>query len=177
MAYPLMYPLIGMLSSCIVYAVRANGNHDLFMKQDHFYELGIQIQHMREKLYANCPKVFQTPDRDSVAIIGRRRTVDTSLDLKIELAEKTLEKLILKYGNCTGTTQIMTSRETTILPMSSQSTSQSTSTPIMPSRKTATIRPMSPQPTTTTRLYTTTNRRKLYLLPFFSSNAIADVIV
>ena len=157
MAYPLMYLLIGMLSPCIMYAVRANGDHDLFMKQDHFYELGIQIQYMREKLYANCPKVFQTPDRDSVAIIGRRRTVDTSLDLKIELAEKTLEKLILKYGNCTGTT-IMTSRKTTILPMSSQSTI----TPIMTSKEITTIRPTSPQPTTTNILYTTTNRRKLF---------------
>ena len=158
MTYPLMYLLIGMLSSCIVYAVRANGDHDLFMKQDHFYELGIQVQHMREKLYANCPKVFQTPDSSSVAIIGRRRTVDTTLDLKIELAEKTLETLILKYGNCTSTTQIMMPRETTILPTSSQSTS----TPIMMSKETTTFRP-SPQPTTTNLLYTTTNRRKLYL--------------
>ena len=135
MAYPLMYLLIGLLSSFIVYVVRANGDHDLFMKQDHFYELGIQIQHMREKLYTNCPKVFQTPG--TVAIIGRRRTVDTSLDLKIELAEKTLEKLILKFGNCTNTTPVMTSTVATILSTSSK-------------------------PTPTNLLYTTTNRRKLY---------------
>ena len=105
-----------------MYVVTANDDHDLFEKQAHFYELGIQIQRMHVKLFSNCPDVFQTPDSASMAIIGRRRSIESSLDLKIELAEETLEKLILKFGNCTKTTPVIKATETTIQPTSAQST-------------------------------------------------------
>ena len=97
---------IGAFSWFIAYVFTTNMDHNLFLKQIHYQELGIQIQHMHEKLYEHCPNDFQTPN--SASIIGRRRFVDTSLDLKIELAEKTLDYLILKFSNCTGTNMLQT---------------------------------------------------------------------
>ena len=96
---------------------------------------------MHKKLHTYCPNVFQTPDGALEAIIGRRRSLDTSIDLKIELAEKTLEQLVLKFDNCTGTTTVMTSTD-----ISKPSTLQATNASLT-----------SPE---TTLLYTTTNKRK-----------------
>ena len=110
---PLLYVLIVVFNSCIAYVVTGNDDHDLFLKEAQFHELGIQIRHMHEKLYANCPKIFHAPDSASVPIIGRRRSVDTTLNLKIELAEKTLEDLIVEYRNCTSTTAFMTPETST----------------------------------------------------------------
>ena len=99
----LLYFVTSSLFYFIAFVFTSSLNHDEFLKQAHFHELGIQIQHMHEKLFEQCQDVFQTPDSVSEAIIGRRRSVDAaSLDLKIELAEKTLEDLILKFGKCTS---------------------------------------------------------------------------
>ena len=111
MGLTLHHLYIGSFLWFIVCVFTANVDHDLFLKQIHLQELGIQIQHMHEKLYEHCPNDFQTPN--SASIIGRRRSVDTSLDLKIELAEKTLDYLILKFGNCTDTTTVITLQTTT----------------------------------------------------------------
>ena len=86
-------------------------NHSLFLKQIHLKELGIQINHMHEKLYEHCPNYFQNPNIES--IIGRRSSVDLSLDLKIELAEKTLEYLIQEFGNCTSSSSVTTLQAST----------------------------------------------------------------
>ena len=70
----------------------------LFQKQAHFYELGIQVVRKMPARVSNTSA--------STAIIGRRRSVDlsaSSLDLKIELSEETLEKLVVKLRNCTST--------------------------------------------------------------------------
>ena len=98
----LLYLFIGALFYFIAFVCTFSLNHDEFLKQAHFHELGIQIQYMHEKLYEQCPDVFQTIHSTSGVIIGRRQSVDTSLDLEIELAEKTLEDLKLKFGNCTS---------------------------------------------------------------------------
>ena len=139
--------LIGLVSWCNVYVAKANDDHDLFEKQAHLYELDIQIQRMHEKLYTKCPNTFQTPDSALTAMIGRRRSVDAPLDLKIDLAEKTLEKLILKYGNCTSKDVVMTSQTST------ETATHTTSTE-------TTIKPTSTHSTTTHLLHTTTRRRK-----------------
>ena len=144
MGFLLQYLLIGAFSWFIVYVLTANVDHNLFLKQIHLQELGIQIQHMHEKLYEHCPNDFQTPN--SASIIGRRRSVDTSLDLKIELAEKTLDYLILKFGNCTGTTTVMM-LQTTI-----ETSTQTRSTESHPTS--------SHVATTTNPIYTTTHRCK-----------------
>ena len=143
----LLSVLIGVFSWCTVYVAKGNGDHDVFEKQAHLYELDIQVQRMHEKLYAKCPNTFQTPDSALTAIIGRRRSVDAPLDLKIDLAEKTLEKLILKYGNCTSKDVVMTSQTST------ETAAQKASTE-------TTIKPTSTQSTTAHLLHTTTRRRK-----------------
>ena len=67
------------------------------------HELEIQIDQMHEELHAKSPNVFQTPDSASTGpIFGRRRSVNTVLDLKFRLAKMTLEDLILQYANCSG---------------------------------------------------------------------------
>ena len=101
------------LISCVVDITTANDDHDIFLKETKYHELGIQIRHMHEKLYAECPKVFHAIGSASVPIIGRRRNVETTIDLKIELAEKTLEDLIIEYQNCTSMTQKTTLRAST----------------------------------------------------------------
>ena len=145
----LQYLLIGAFSWFIVYVLTANVDHNVFLKQIHLQELEIQIQHMHEKLYEHCPNGFRTPN--SASIIGRRRSVDTSLDLKIELAEKTLEYVILAFDNCTSTFTVMTLRISTETRMPTTSTE-------------SILRPTSAlvQATTTYSTYTTTNRCKLF---------------
>ena len=140
--------LISAFSWFIVYVLTANVDHNLFLEQIHLQELGIQIQHMHEKLYEHCPNDFQTPN--SASIIGRRLSVDTSLDLKIELAEKTLEYVIQAYDKCTSTSTVMT------LLTSTETRNPTTSTE-------STLHPTSAlvQATTTYPKYTTTNRCKL----------------
>ena len=100
----LLYLVTSALFYFIAFVFTFSLNHDEFLKQAHFHELGIQIQYMHEKLFEQCPDVFQTIYSASGVIIGRRQSVDTSLDLEIELAEKTLEDLKLKFGNCTTIT-------------------------------------------------------------------------
>ena len=124
----------------VPYVFTASIDHDLFEKEAHLHEIGIQMQYMQDKLYANCPNVFQTPNSGSLAIIGRRRSIDSSLDQEIELAEKTLEDLISEFVNCTSSTPIMTLRtltetrtpmtstETTSHPTLTETTSHPTST-------------------------------------------------
>ena len=135
-----------------MYTFAENSDHDDFLKQAHFHELGVQIQHMHEKLYQQCPHIFDGPDSASAAIIGRRRTADLSLDLKIELAEKTLADLIQQYGNCTSNTQ------TTILHTMVTVETRRPKTTTVETTTTTTAE----QTTTTAMLYTTTSRRKLF---------------
>ena len=139
------------VSLCIVYTFAENSDHDDFLKQAHFHELGVQIQHMHEKLYQQCPHIFDGPDSASVAIIGRRRSADLSLDLKIELAEKTLTDLIQQYGNCTNDTQTITPHTMVTVETRRPKTALETTT-------TTTTE----QTTITDMLYTTTSRRKLF---------------
>ena len=144
----LLYVLIIVFDSCVVCLVTGNDDHDLFLKEATFHELGIQIRQMHEKLYANCRQVFHTLDSAMVPIIGRRRSVDTTLDLKIELAEKTLEDLILEYQKCTSMIPNTTLRTAT--EMVTQTTLTET-----------TIHPTSAKLTTMKPLYTTIHQRKL----------------
>ena len=126
----LLCVLIILFNSCVLCLVTGNDGHDLFLKEATFHELGIQIRQMHKKLYANCRQIFHSLDSTMVPIIGRRRFVETTLDLKIELAQKTLEDLILEYQNCTSMIPNTTSRtateitltETTIHPTSAQLT-------------------------------------------------------
>ena len=98
--------------SCFILCVLVSSvDHSLFLKQIHLKELGIQINHMHEKLYEHCPNYFQNPNID--LIIGRRSTVYLSLDLKIELAGKTLEYLIQEFGNCTSSSSVTTPKAST----------------------------------------------------------------
>ena len=143
----LLYVLIIVFNSCVVCLVTGNDDHDLFLKEATFHELGIQIRQMHEKLYANCRQVFHTLDSAMVPIIGRRRSVETTLDLKIELAEKTLEDLILEYRKCTSMIPNTTLRTAT--EMVTQTTLTET-----------TIHPTSAKLTTMKPLYTTKHQRK-----------------
>ena len=175
----------------VAYVFTASIDHDLFEKEAHLHEIGIQIQYMQEKLYANCPNVFQTPNSGSLALIGRRRSIDSSLDLEIELAEKTLEDLISEFGNCTRSTPIMTLRSltetrtpmtstettshttstetartshtTSTDPTSTETTSHpmSTETTSFPTSTETTSHPTSVQSTSTNLLHTTIHRCKL----------------
>ena len=144
--------LLFAFSLCIVYTFAENSVHDDFLKQAHFHELGVQIQHMHEKLYQQCPHIFDGPDSASGAIIGRRRSADLSLDLKIELAEKTLTDLIKQYGNCTSNSQATIHHTTVTVETRRPKTTTETTT-------TTTAE----QTTTTAMLYTTTSRRKFYM--------------
>ena len=122
--------LIIVLNLCVPCVSTGNDDHDLFLKEANLHELGIQIRQMHEKLYANCRQIFHTLESTMVPIIGRRHSVETTLDLKIELAQKTLEDLILEYQKCTSmipnttlrTATEMTLTETTIHPTSAQLT-------------------------------------------------------
>ena len=144
----LLYVLIIVFNSCVLFVVTGNDDHDLFLKEANLHELGIQIRQMHEKLYANCRQIFHTLDSTMVPIIGRRRSVETTLDLKIELAEKTLEDLILEYRKCTSMIPNTTLRTAT--EMVTQTTLTET-----------TIHPTSAQLTTMKPLYTTIHQRKL----------------
>ena len=140
-------------SLCIVYTFAENSDHDDFLKQAHFHELGVQIQHMHEKLYQQCPHIFDGPDSASATIIGRRRSADLSLDLKIELAEKTLADLIQQYGNCTSNSQATIPHTTVTVETRRPKTTVETATTTTAG-----------QTTITNMLYTTTSRRKLFSL-------------
>ena len=89
-----LYFLISTLYCLTVYVLTSNVDHVMYLKKIRLHELGIQIQHMHGKLYEQCPRLFQTPDSVSSAIVGRRQSLDVALDLKIELAEKTLADLV-----------------------------------------------------------------------------------
>ena len=140
----LLCVLIILFNSCVLCLVTGNDDHDLFLKEATFHELGIQIRQMHEKLYANCRQIFHSLDSTMVPIIGRRRSVETTLDLKIELAQKTLEDLILEYQNCTSMIPNTTSRTATEMTLTE-----------------TTIHPSSAQLTTMKPLYTTVHQRKL----------------
>ena len=142
-----LYFLISTLYYLTVNVLTSNVDHVKYLKNIHLHELGIQIQHMHRKLYEQCPKLFQTPDSISSAIIGRRQSLDVALDLKIELAEKTLADLIQTFVNCTNIAQ----PQVTTLAHSEKSTSafltEESTLPTSPS-------------TTTSSLHTTTMKRK-----------------
>ena len=162
--------LISLLYCSAVNGFTSNADQDTFLKKIHLHELGIQIQHMHGKLYEKCPNLFQTPDSVSSAIIGRRRSLDAALDLKIELAEKTLADLIQTLVNCTSSTR----PQMTTLAHTEKSTSASLTSSTRPQMTTlahteksvsASLTKESTLPTstttsTTTPLYTTTNQRK-----------------
>ena len=122
----LLILMIGVISGGSVCVVTANADHDLFLKEARFHELGVQIHHLHEKLYVNCPYVFHAPDSASGPIIGRRSSVEETLDLQIELAEKILEDLILTYRNCTkaAVMTLRTSTETHIPTASTRTTTK-----------------------------------------------------
>ena len=143
-----LHRLTSLFYCLIVYVDTSNVDHDTYLKQVHFHELGIQIQNMREKLYEQCPKHFQTPDSGSVPIIGRRQSQNIALDLKLELAENTLADLIQTLVNCTNTTrpQMTTPRHTETI-TSAYLTEDTTSPTSIPS--------------STTSVFTTTHLRKL----------------
>ena len=143
--------LIIAFSACVVNIITANSDHDLFLKETQYHELEVQIRHMHEKLYEKCPKVFHALGSASVPIIGRRRSIEATLDLKIELAEKTLENLIMEYQNCTSTTTKTTAGAIT----------EKRTIPTLTSTEIRTTR-TSTKPTTNP-VVTTTNQRKLYL--------------
>ena len=140
--------LISLLYCSAVNGFTSNADQDTFLKKIHLHELGVQIQHMHGKLYEQCRNLFQTPDSVSSAIIGRRRSLDAALDLKIELAEKTLADLIQTLVNCTSSTR----PQMTTLAHTEKSVSASLT-------KDSTL-PTSTTTSTTTPLYTTTNQRK-----------------
>ena len=140
--------LISLLYCSAVNGFTSNAEQDTFLKKIHLHELGIQIQHMHGKLYEQCRNLFQTPDSVSSAIIGRRRSLDAALDLKIELAEKTLADLIQTLVNCTSS----------IRPQMTTLTHTEKSTPASLTKE-STL-PTSTTTSTTTPLYTTTNQRK-----------------
>ena len=99
-------------SGLVLCVVTSTVDIDLFLKQEHLHELGVQIQQMRKELYANCPNVFK--GISSTDLIGRRSSLDTSLDLKIKLAKTTLDDLIMMYVNCSSTTPFVTNMGTGI---------------------------------------------------------------
>ena len=143
-----LHHLISLFYCLILYVDTSNVDHDTYLKQVHFHELGIQIQNMREKLYEQCPNHFQTQDSVSVPKIGRRQSQNIALDLKLELAENTLADLIQIFVNCTSTTrpQMTTLRHT----------EKTTSAYLTED----TTRPTS-IPSSTTSIFTTTHLRKL----------------
>ena len=145
-----LWLLISSLYCSAVNGFTSNADQDTFLKKIHLHELGIQIQHMHGKLYEQCRNLFQTPDSVSSAIIGRRRSLDAALDLKIELAEKTLADLIQTLVNCTRSSS--TRPQMTTLTHTEKSTSASLT-------KDSTL-PTSTTTSTTTPLYTTTNQLK-----------------
>ena len=140
-----MYRFISSLYCLTVCVLTSHVDHDTYVKQVHLHDLGIQVQHMHEKMYEQCPKLFQTSDSASSAIIGRRQSLDAAaLDLKIELAEKALADLIQTFVNCTSAKRPqMTSLTHTVKSTSASLTKESTLTT---STSTA---------ATTTPLYTT----------------------
>ena len=142
-----LYFLSSSLYCLTVYVLTSNVDHVTYLKKIRLHELGIQIQHLHGKLYEQCPKLFQTPDSVSSAIIGRRQSLDVAMDLKIELAEKTLADLIQTFVNCTNITR----PQVTTLAHTEESTSafltEESTLPTSPS-------------TTTSSLHTTTMKRK-----------------
>ena len=138
-----------------VFVCSATLDHDSFLQQARLHELGIQISLMHEKLYETCPSVFHTPNSGSLPIIGRRRSSDKRMDLKIGLAEETLKDLILTYGNCSNvhvtpwTTRIF--KDTTTLMVSTEH--DTSSTKIKPFHSTT-----KPLPTTRTKTSLTTTQ-------------------
>ena len=88
----------------------ASLDHDAFLQQVHLHELELQISLMHEKLYSECPDVFQIPDSVVSQIIGRRQLVERQINLQIELAEATLKDLIETYGNCSSVPSFTTTK-------------------------------------------------------------------
>ena len=142
-----LYFLISTLYCLTVYVLTSNVDHVTYQKKIHLHELGIQIQHMHGKLYEQCLKLFQTPDSVSSAIIGRRQSLDVALDLKIELAEKTLADLIQTFVNCTNITRPQVTTLAHTEKITSAFLTEESTLPTSPS-------------TTTSSLYTATMKRK-----------------
>ena len=160
--------LISLLYCSAVNGFTSNADQDTFLKKIHLHELGIQIQHIHGKLYEQCPNLFQTPDSVSSAIIGRRRSQDAALDLKIELAEKTLADLIQTLVNCTRSSSTRPQMTTLTHTDKSTSASLTSSTRPQPTTLTHTEKSVSASLTKESTLPTSTSTSTT--TPLFTTN-------
>ncbi|XP_013395866.1 fibropellin-1-like [Lingula anatina] len=105
--------LLGVLSFLSVGTNGQNTNHavGIFNKKYDLYQLTLQLEKMREKLFKDCPAFFSQPESAEKLeqFFGKREVNPASLDMELELARHSLDYIKQEYLKCTeANSQVVT---------------------------------------------------------------------